>query len=236
MKATEDARTVTVTWDDMSGAAPDLTGYTVERKVDDGVFKELATPDAHTQSYEDTTLPDMGGDATYRIFATRPSPSGDKVSAASDTAAISFADAPPGSTTTTTDASNGTSATGGSAGSSNESGGAGEQAATAGGSPAGGSRAGVSPPHVFSGTFLPPLLRPASQTISTTTTLDTGFNESLPYEKGAENPVLPKDAMASIVTDGQPGRGMAIPVATALVLAIWAVHLRMLARAARPLD
>jgi hypothetical protein len=29
---------------------------------------------------------------------------------------------------------------------------------------------------------------------------------------------------------------MVIPVATALVLALWAVHLRLLARAARPLD
>lgn len=233
-------RTVTVTWDDMTGAAPDLSAYVVERKIGDGVFEEQATLDADVQSYEDAHLPAKGGDATYRIFATRPSPTGDKVSAASDSATTTFADAPPGSTSTTTDPSSGSGGPGGpSGGSSNEpsgTGGAGEQAGTAGGSRAGGSRAAIGPPRVFSGTFLPPLLRPASQTISTTTTLDTGFNESLPYEPGAENPVLPKDAMASIVTDGQPGRGMAIPVATALVLAIWAIHLRMLARAARPLD
>jgi hypothetical protein len=42
--------------------------------------------------------------------------------------------------------------------------------------------------------------------------------------------------MASVYTEGNAGRGMVIPVATALVMALWAVHLRMLARASRPLD
>jgi hypothetical protein len=90
---------------------------------------------------------------------------------------------------------------------------------------------------VYSGTFLPPLLRPATQTLSPPTTADTGFEESLPYEQGPNDAVLPGgESLASIDTHGQAGRGLVIPVATALVLAIWAVHLRMLARAARPIS
>jgi len=228
----------------MTAVAPDLSGYTVERKLGDGSFASVSNLDSGTTSYLDTDLPPEGGDATYRIRSTRPSPSGEKVSAASADAPAAFA-AVPTTTTDTTGAGGSGSAAVGSGGSS----GSGATGSSSGGSAqswlathglqsasSGGSAPGVGPPRVFSGTFLPPLLRPASQTVSTTTTLDTGFNESLPYERGAENPVLPKDAMASIVTDGRGGRGMAIPVATALVLAIWAVHLRMLARAARPLD
>lgn len=224
VQATADGRTATVTWDRMVDNAPDLTGYILERKVGEDPFLELATVDAHEQSYEDSDLPAEGGEATYRVFATRPSPDGDKVSAASDEAATTFSAAPDDTTDTTgpDGATGGTEGTGGADGS---------------GSTSSGDRA--SPPRVFSGTFLPPLLRPAAQTIgepTTPNTADTGFDESLPYEQGEEDPVLPNDAMASIFTGGQPGRGMAIPVATALVLAIWAFHLRMLARAARPHD
>ncbi len=239
VQANADGRTVTVSWDDMTSSAPDLSGYLIERKIGAGSFEELATVPADQRSYADSALPDSGGEASYRVSAIRPSPSGDMVSSASREAATPFVAAPT-PTTDTTGAGTGGSASGGGGGATGSSGSGGPlssgQSGAGGARASGGSAPRVSAPHVFSGTFLPPLLRPASQTIATTTTLDTGFNESLPYERGAADPVLPKDAMASIVTTSQAGRGMAIPVATALVLAVWAFHLRMLARAARPLD
>ena len=88
----------------------------------------------------------------------------------------------------------------------------------------------------ITGSFLPPLLRP-SASVQVPTTVDDGFSDQLPYdasEPGEDDPVLPDDELASIFTDGAAGRGMAIPVATALVLAVWAFHLRFLARASRP--
>ena len=74
--------------------------------------------------------------------------------------------------------------------------------------------------------------------MSPPTTIDGGFAGELPYddsEPGEEDPVLPDDELASLFTDGAAGRGMAIPIATALVLAVWAFHLRFLARASRPI-
>jgi hypothetical protein len=250
VEATAEGRAITVSWDDMVGAAPDLAGYVVERKIGDGDFEELATADAATLSYDDTALPAAAGEATYRVFATRPSPDGDKVSAASDEAATPFVAAPRTTDSSGTGSDTGTgtgsgTGTGTASGNPSPTDGFGStgpdgQPVAGGSGTSGGSRGRVSPPKVFSGTFLPPLLRPASQAIQTTpTTADPGYEDALPYgdrEQGAEDPVLPSDGMASIFTDGQPGRGMAIPVATALVLLVWALHLRMLARAARPLD
>lgn len=235
VQATADGRSVAVSWDDMTGAAPDLSGYIIERKIGEGSFQELAVVDAHQVSFDDSALPAQGGQATYRIFATRPSPNGSQVSAASDEAGTPFVAAPQDSTDTTSPGG-GTGATGGSSPGAADGSGTSGSGGTA--ASAGGSRTGVRAPSIFSGTFLPPLLRPAAQTIGATTpTADAGFSEALPYELGTdEEPVLPNDAMASILTDDQAGRGMAIPVATALVLAIWAFHLRMLARAARPPD
>ena len=230
VQATAAGRAITVSWDDMLDDAPDLTGYVVERKIGAGSHKVLATLDVDEQSFRDSKLPSEGGDATYRLFATRPSPAGELVSGASDEVATAFVAAP-------TDPTDTTGSTGGTGGTGDNGGTDGTGAgSTSSGNP--GSRATpVRPPSAFSGTFLPPLLRPASQTLSTTpTTADTGFDETLPYPAGEEDPILPNDAMASILTEGQASRGMAIPVATALVLAIWAFHLRMLARAARPLD
>jgi hypothetical protein len=243
--ATASGRSVTVKWNDMIGGAPDLSGYAVERKIGTGVYKPLASPPAGTESYVDSDLPASAGTATYRVFATRPSPDGAKVSAASDEAATPFVAAPQSTTSTT--AAGGDPASGGAAAGADGSGSPASADGTGtgpGGQPASGgsgaARARVNPPQVFAGTFLPPLLRPITSAGPTTsTTADPGYEDALPYgarEQGAEDAVVPNDGMASIFTNGQPGRGMAIPVATALVLLVWALHLRMLARAARPLD
>jgi hypothetical protein len=243
--AEADGRSVTITWDDMQAGAPDLDHYIVERKVGNGDFAELGQPAPDEQSFIDEDLPAAGGEATYRVLSARPAPGGMVTSQSSDEAATTFDAAPTDPTTAGAGSPTGDGA--GSAGSGGDPGSAGGASGSGSGSAGGGSSAGhrsaaVTPPRVFSGTFLPPLLRPATESLparTTPTTVDDGYEDALPYaqaEEGAQDPVLPDGAMASITAERGAGRGMVIPLATALVLAVWAFHLRLLARAARPLD
>ena len=74
--------------------------------------------------------------------------------------------------------------------------------------------------------FFPALLAPP---------VDTGFNEELPYDlDGQGDDELAGESPGSDPVSALPGRGLAIPIAVGLVLAVWALHLRFLARAARP--
>jgi hypothetical protein len=235
-------RAVTVSWDDMRAAAPDLSGYIVERQIGDGDFTELATLPVDELAFTDEGLPDAAGEATYRVFSTRPAAGETVVSRSSDTAATPFesaADNPGGSSGDgSADGGGGTTGDGGGDGSS----GSGDGAASGSGGGSGG-RGGdtdqpsrIAPPKVFAGTFLPPLLRPVTLDPTTPTTVDEGFSEQLPYGDRTEPADLPGDGFASIFTEGRPGRGLVIPAAIALVLAAWGVHLRLLARASRPVD
>ena len=250
--ATSEGRSITVLWDDMRSAAKDLSGYIVERSISNGGYVEVATAGNHQVSFVDNDLPSDGGQATYRVSSTRPSPAGTRVSAASNSTATPFtaAPAPPptagdgdGTTPGSTPPGDGTTPGAGTTpgdGSVPDDGATpaepGPDTGTTGGRPAGGS---VRVPRLgITGAFLPPLLRP-SATVQPPTTIDDGFSDRLPYsdnesEPGEDDAVLPDDELASIFTDGAAGRGMAIPVATALVLAVWAFHLRFLARASRP--
>ncbi len=82
-----------------------------------------------------------------------------------------------------------------------------------------------------SGSFFPPLLSPP-------TPEEPGFSEELPFEDeeepGEAEAVLPDEDQASGPFEAAPGRGLMVPAATGLVLAVWAMHLRFLARAAKP--
>lgn len=241
---TDDGRSIDVTWDDMRPAAPDLSGYIVERKVGDD-FEELASLAPEEHAYSDRELPESGGEATYRVFATRAAPGGSVTSQSSSEAATPFVAAP----TDDSDASGSSSgdATGVGAGGGTTTGAGDNAGGSASSDSSQPSRTGVTrvaprSPR-FSVSLPSALLRPgprAAAGSTTPTTVDGGFDESLPYataegaEPGDEDPVLPDDEMASIFTESQPGRGMAIPVAVALVLAVWALHLRMLAAASRP--
>jgi hypothetical protein len=72
--------------------------------------------------------------------------------------------------------------------------------------------------------FFPPLLSPP----------DEGFDEQLPFEDrepGDEEAILPDDLASSPIS---AGRGLVVPFATGLVLAVWALHLRFLARVGQP--
>lgn len=241
VSATADGRSIDVSWDDMRAVAPDLSGYVVERRIGDSPFEEVAAPAADEQVYTDDALPAEGGEAAYRVRAIRPVPGGTVTSQSSDEAATPFVAAPAGSDGADGSSGSGTGTDAGAGGTADGSGDAGTAGGASGGSTASGGSGSIRAPRVaFSGTFLPPLLRPTPMNVrpTTTTTVDAGFDETLPYdtERGADDPTLSEDEMASIFTDSDPGRGMVIPVATALVLALWAVHLRLLARAARPLD
>lgn len=241
VSATADGRSITVVWDDMRPAAKDLSGYVVERQVGDGSFTEVATPTPEVTSFFDESLPEEAGEAIYRVSSTRPSPDGTRVSAASSTEATPFvaAPAPPTTVGDGTTPGPGTTPGGGTdpGGDPAPGGPAPGDPGTTGSSTPGGSPSGsVRVPRLgISGSFLPPLLRPSASQVPTT--VDDGFSDRLPYgdvEPGEDDPVLPEDELASIFTEGGAGRGMAIPVATALVLAVWAFHLRFLARASRP--
>ena len=256
VSASGDGRSITVVWDPMTSVAPDLSGYVVERQIDGGPFTEVASVAANETTFVDESLPAQAGEATYRVISIRPSPEGTKVSAAANSEATPFVADPSAPTTsipgdgTTGDGTTGDGTTGDGttpgAGDGTGSGGTGDGSApgtTAPNAPGTGgpSRPGIGvrvPRLGLTGTFLPPLLRP-SASMSPPTTIDGGFSDRLPYdevEPGEDDPVLPDDELASIFTDGEAGRGMAIPIATALVLAVWAFHLRFLARASRPIQ
>lgn len=230
--ATEgDARAVTVSWTALAPRPADLAGYTIERQASDGTVESFTMGDV--TSYIDSAAPAAGGDTTYLVFARRPGPTGDvwSPSAQSATVAVSPAPAPPTDPTDPTDPGT----PGGPTGPGNPGAGGGTGSGT-GGSTVNGGAGRPSPsirvPRVGtpSRNFFPPLLSPPSPE-------DTGFSEELPFEErepGEEDAVLPDDALASGPLDAAPGRGLVIPLATGLVLAVWALHLRFLARAARP--
>lgn len=235
VEAGDAARSMVLAWDDMRRSAPDLSGYIVERQVDDGTYEPVAELGPDEDGYTDDELPDDAGHATYRVSSTRPTPGGEVTSQSTETPATRFAGVTAGDSGAAGSDSPDGALDGGSA--------AGETSTADGtADPQGGARQGaIRPGAAFSSSFPSALLRPSPRpgrsSSSTVTTVDGGFDEELHYdaEPGGSKPVLPDDAMASIFTGGEAaGRGMAVPLATALVLAMWAFHLRRLAAAARP--
>ncbi len=222
--APSDDRSVVVGWTPVANPPPDMLGYVVERVTASGETATIATiDDPAASSYTDTDTPAEGGTTTYRVRARRSSPQGEVTSAAAAEAPAEVAPAPqepddPGGDPDP-DAPGGDSAGAGGGG-------------TTGGTPGGGRGAPFRAPNVgrSSGRVVPPLS-------ATVTTLDTGFDQELPFgdrELGGEDPVLPDDEFASMIYDDEAGRGLLIPIATGLLLAVWAVHLRYLAAAAKP--
>lgn len=75
-----------------------------------------------------------------------------------------------------------------------------------------------------------------SPRLGTPTTFDDGFGEFLPYddsEPGEEDAVLPDEEGASSILYEEEGAGVLVPVASALVLVMWAVHIRYINRLAK---
>jgi hypothetical protein len=238
-----DGRSVTLTWDDMRERAPDVLEYAIERRIGDGEYEEIGRVDADVTTATDDDLPDAGGAATYRVRSTRVAAGETVTSGPGEEQSTTFDAAPADGSGDGDGGDGGAGGSGDGGGTGEGDGGTGDGGAASGSGDGGGrGSAGqaskVAPPKVFPGTFLPPLLRPVTATPTTPTTADPGFGETLPYGPGEAPDEVPGGGFASIFTEGGggPGKGMVAPVATALVLAGFAVHLRLLARAARPLD
>jgi hypothetical protein len=208
-------RAVTVSWSPVAPRPEDHLGYAVERRSADGAVTEFFAGKDDT-SLVDTAPPAAGGEATYSVFALRPGP----------TATSNVRSETPGSKVV--DVSPAPAGTGGTGGGTGGTGGTGTGRPGSGAAGTGGRPAGtITVPRVGtpSRNFFPPLLAPPE---------DAGFDTELPFEDrepGDEEAILPDDLT---VDERLPGRGLAVPVATALVLAVWGLHLRFLARASRP--
>lgn len=224
-----DGRSVLVSWVPPPDAQPDL-GYRVERVSASGTTVTLADiADPATTTYTDDAPPGEGGVTTYRVYATRPAPGG-SVAAAPAVATADVARDPDYVPPDPDDPAPPNPGSGGAGGGGGGNGGG----STRG--PSNGAVRRTSPgvpsvrvPRVGSPSRspFPPLLSPP---------VDAGFEGELPYEDrelGAAEAELPNDLAAGLA-DVAPGRGLAIPMATGLVLAVWAFHLRFLARVGRP--
>jgi len=225
--ATAAGHAVNLTWDDMRGSARDLSGYRIERSLDGSTFTALQTVGPEVASFSDTTLPASGGEATYRVVALRPFVAD---ASPSDSSAATFA-ATPGDGTGGTSGT-GTGGTGSTSGGGTGGTGSGRTGRTVGRTGASGASGGASirVPRVGtpSRNFFPALLAPPA--------VDTGFNEELPFDipEPGEEQALSDELAADDSEAALPGSGFAIPVAIGLVLAVWAMHLRFLARAGEP--
>lgn len=227
-----DGEAIDITWDDMTPQVKDLTGYQVTRQVDAGepevVVEVPRSPDGSiATSARDEELPDEGDVLTYEVVAVRngtgpgPAEQGSRAAITREGEVVEPATPDPGS----------------------GPGGTGEGSA-AGGGGAGGANDGrarptrVNPPRVSTGTFRPPPFTAAMPggRSSSPGAGDPGYDQDLPYNAvdGPLDAERPDDELAAFFNGEGAGRGMAIPIATALVLAVWAFHLRVLARAAKP--
>ena len=213
-------RTVEVSWTPTGNRTPDFLGYHVIRTSSAGDVVQFPVDDPDASSFTDEELPAEGGTFEYRVVGRRAGPGGEVTSSGGDAdEPVDVEPAPepdPGDDDGDGDG-DGDDAAGAGSGSTSTSGPG--RSTLSGRVSSGSSR--VSPPAT-----------------GPRTTLDTGYDELLPFgdrEPGAEDAVLPTgDETASMIYEDLPGRGLVIPVATGLVLAVWAFHLRYLARAARP--
>lgn len=217
-------RAVDVTWSAPVEPPPDLIGFAVIRSAssDETVFH---VDDPSATSFTDDELPAEGGTLEYRVVARRWAPSGEVTGTGGEAVQpVTVAPAPPSEDDGPGDDGSGTDDGDGDAGAGSRRPGTGS------------SRPRVRAPLIgaVSSGVVPPLLRP-----SPPTTADDGFSDTLPFEDaepGGAEAVPPGDELASAFYEGDAGRGLVIPIATALVLAVWAFHLRYLSKAARPVS
>ncbi len=236
-------RSVAVSWEPLQNPPKDFRGYLVVRSVG-GTTALVATLSPAETGWTDTAVPAEGGAIAYAVRTRRAGAApadGDVTSsgAAADPVEVAPASAGGGSGGgtggSTGGGDTGGGGTGGGGGGRDGTGGGGSGGGGVGGTGGGGGGGGPSlstqefrVPRVGtpSRSFFPPLLSPP---------VDAGFEEELPFddrELGTEEGALADEASEPFET--APGRGLAIPIATGLVLAVWALHLRYLARAGRP--
>lgn len=190
--------------------APDFLGYRLQRSVDGGPFTPFGPDLLDDTSFEDTDVPDGATEVDYKVASVRQGASdGTTVTALSGSTAVTLPTEPPPSDTTTSVAP-------------------GEQAAdgapSSDGGTTGASRSGSGRSVTPTTQFLPDIGRADDDPLGDA-------------EQGDENPVLPEDELAGTVLqnfedDAGDRRALMVPVAIGVVLLVWAMHLRYLARQA----
>jgi hypothetical protein len=190
----------------------DFLGYAVDRIDEDGTVTRLASGTSTTGLTDTAADPDQA--LEYRVVTLREGPGGPGTTPIESEPATAGVEGPaePEPSPTTTEA--------------------GSAEVTDGRSQGGGGAPDVRRPRT--GSSRP---RIGSAPSVTPTTVDTGFDESLPFDPdrmvGPRDAVTPDDEFASLIFDEPEGAGLAVPAATAAVLAVWAMHLHHLNRLAR---
>ena len=200
-------RTVVLRWDSVA-QAPDFEGFQVQRALGDGDFEPVGEAGAHELSYVDAALPAEGGVFQYRVLGMRPGPEPGTTVFASSGSAVSVdvpraPDADPGDDG---DGDGPAVDPGGSSGSVRPGG---------GGAP-------------VRRTFRTPSRTRRS---TTNTTVDTGFQETLPFGP-ASPPSGDPAVVARLDDDGEGQRQTLLLVAGGTTAFSWAMLLRFLSRRA----
>jgi hypothetical protein len=241
----EGSRNVTVTWTASASPALDFLGYRVERRLGSGQWVTVGSVEKGTTSMVDDTVPADPGEYAYRVRGRRAGATGNEVpSAEGNVDKVTLAAGDPSSSTSTTTAGGGTD--GGTTPTNPDgSGGVTTPSTTADGKlipkivNSGTKRGrvnGTPAPGLGSSTQngLGVLLTPVKGELSGEDD-DGGFGETLPFgDPSIDGSLADEEDGSSLFYEGTGGRGMAVPVAVGFVFFAWAIHLRFLARAARP--
>lgn len=216
-------RTVTVRWGS-EPQAPDFEGYQVERAVGDGPFRKVGEVGATQTSFVDGGVPDEGGTLRYRVIAMRSGPrAGTTVFAEPSSPAV--AEVPATVPATPDEATAGDVGADGAGGGDDGTGGAGGTSGTA------------------------PTARRARRGAvarrTTATTIDTGYQVALPFDRSAppsESPVaspsVPPPGDPAVVarldddSDDDGRRQSMLLLAGGTVAFSWAMLLRLVTRRA----
>jgi hypothetical protein len=230
LRAARAGDAVRLHWDPVSAAPPDFLGYEISRAVDgsDGEVLTTLGPDAST--WLDERPPGNRDGLVYRVASLRTAPDGSALRAPEPAETL----VAPEELVVPGPGDGGDTRTGG-------PGGTGEEPGLP--SP------GAVPSPVERGSRTTPTLAPrsplgspvggsspsgASDPRAARAPFDDGFDDELPYAAGAPGgarPAIGGSANSVRYTDdGTAGEALLTPIATALVLAMWAVHLRRLAR------
>ena len=203
-----DERGVSLKWND-ANSQPDFSGYAVWRSVGDGDWSYVDAVGPSATSFSDHTVPRAGGEIRYKVFGVRPGPDpGSKVLAPSSP--IAKATVAAYVPPTTVAGEGGTNGDGG----------------------------GTSHPSIqVSGNAAP---RGVNRTFSRSspTTLDTGFEQTLPFQSPSDQqagnaPTAGGTAIATLNDDGDDTRRQTmLLVAGGTTTLSWALVLRYLTKRA----
>jgi hypothetical protein len=232
LRAARAGDAVRLHWEPVTAAPPDFLGYEISRGIDGDSEREVLTtlgPDAST--WLDERPPENRDGLVYRVASLRTAPDGSALRAPEPAETLVAPEelADPGT------GGGGDTPTGGPDGSGGEPG-----LASPGAVPSpveGGDR--TTPTLAPRSPLSSPVGGPPSPSAATGTRavaapFDDGFDDELPYAAGAPGGARPAVGGSAnsvrYTDDATAGEAMLTPIATALVLAMWAVHLRRLAR------